>query len=162
MQKNKRILVVCQHFWPEQFRITDICEYFVSQGYDVDVICGIPNYPKGEFYKGYSYFHNRKQTYKGIKINRAPEIPRGKSSNFLIFLNNISYPLGSLLHVPRLLTKKYDKIFIYELSPVFMAFVGILIGKIKKIETTMWVIDLWPENLFSFVKINNKLNYKIL
>ena len=85
MQKNKRILVVCQHFWPEQFRITDICEYFVSQGYDVDVICGIPNYPKGKFYKGYSLFRNRKQMYNGIQIHRALEIPRGKSSNFLIF-----------------------------------------------------------------------------
>ena len=36
-----------------------------------------------------------------------------------------------------------------------MSIAGILIGKIKRVETTMYVLDLWPENLFSVIKINN-------
>ena len=49
-----RILVVTQHFWPENFRINDIVEGFVQDGLDVDVLCGLPNYPKGEWFPGYS------------------------------------------------------------------------------------------------------------
>lgn len=150
------MLVVCQHFWPETFRINDICYYFSEKGYKVDVLCGIPNYPKGDYFEGYSLFRNRKQNHHGINILRVFEIPRGKSTNFRIILNNISYPLASIFHLPKLLFKKYDKIFIYQLSPVMMSIPGIIIGKIRKTETTMWVIDLWPDNLFSFLNVKNK------
>ena len=44
--KGKRILVVSQHYWPENFRITDICAGFAADGCEVDVLCGLPNYPK--------------------------------------------------------------------------------------------------------------------
>lgn len=156
MSENKRILVVCQHFWPESFRINDICDYFVENGCEVDVLCGLPNYPKGYFPEGYGYFKNRKQVHNNIHIYRAIEIPRGNNTNIRIFLNYISFPFTSLFHIPRLLTKKYDKIFLYQLSPVMMSIAGIIIGKIKKTETTMYVLDLWPENLFSVIKVNNK------
>jgi len=53
--------------------------------------------------------------------------------------------------------QRYDKIFLFNTSPVMMAFTGILLGRIKKIETTMYVLDLWPENLYSVLKIKNKL-----
>ena len=159
---NKKILVVCQHFWPESFRINDICDYFTEQGHDVDVLCGIPNYPKGEFFSGYSYFKNRKQTHEKIHIRRAFEIPRGNNTNIRIFINYISFPIASLFHIPRLLTKKYDKILLYQLSPVMMSITGILVGRLKKIETTMYVLDLWPENLFSVLPIKNRLAKKLV
>ena len=43
---GKRILVVTQHFWPENFRINDIVEGFLQDGLEVDVLCGLPNYPR--------------------------------------------------------------------------------------------------------------------
>ena len=64
--QSKKILVVCQHFWPESFRINDICDYLVENDCEVDVLCGIPNYPKGQFYEGYSYFRNRRQVHRGV------------------------------------------------------------------------------------------------
>ena len=42
-----RILMVCQHYWPEQFQITDICEELVRRGHEVTALVGIPNYPTG-------------------------------------------------------------------------------------------------------------------
>ena len=158
---KKKILVVCQHFWPESFRINDICDFMVEKGYDVDVLCGVPNYPKGQFFKGYSNFRNKRQIHNGVNITRAAEIPRGNNSNIRIFLNYISFPISSLFHIPRLLTKKYDKIFIYQLSPVMMSIAGIIVGKIKHTETTMYVLDLWPENLFSVIKVGNPLLKKM-
>jgi len=37
-----------------------------------------------------------------------------------------------------------------------MSIAGILLGKIKKIETTMCVLDLWPENLYSVLPLKNR------
>ncbi len=152
---KQRILIVCQHFWPETFRVNDIADYFLEKGNELDVLCGIPNYPEGNFFEGYSMFRNRKQIYKGISIQRAYEIPRGNNTNARIFLNYISFPISSLFYIPRLLLNKYDKIFLYQLSPVIMSIAGILIGKIKKTETTMYILDLWPENLYSVLDIKN-------
>ena len=53
MNKKAHILVVSQYFYPEQFRINDICREWVRRGYRVTVLTGIPNYPQGKFYTGY-------------------------------------------------------------------------------------------------------------
>jgi glycosyltransferase involved in cell wall biosynthesis len=154
---SKKILIVGQHFWPESFRINDICDFLVNEkGCEIDVLCGIPNYPSGKFFDGYSYFTNRHQKHSGIKIRRVFEIPRGNNSNQRIFINYISFPIASIFHIPRLLFQKYDRIFLYQLSPVMMSFAGLVVGRIKHIETTMYVLDLWPENLFSVLPIGNK------
>jgi len=153
----KRILVVCQHFWPESFRINDICDSFVEHEYEVEVLCGIPNYPEGEFYEGYGLTKKRRQNKSGIKIRRCFEIKRGNNSYVRIFLNYISFPISSLFSLPYLFRQKYDIIFLYQTSPVMMSLTGILLGRLKKIETVMYVLDLWPENLYSVLDIKNKL-----
>lgn len=161
-QINPKILIVGQHFWPESFRINDIADFLVNEKKcEVDVLCGLPNYPSGTFPDGYGYFKNRHQTHNGATIRRVFEIPRGNNSNLRIFLNYISFPLASLFHIPKLLTKKYDKIFIYQLSPVMMSIAGIILGKLTRTETTMYVLDLWPENLYSVLDIKNPLLRKI-
>ena len=162
LKVSKRILVVCQHFWPESFRINDLCDGFIENGLEVDVLCGQPNYPKGEWYKGYGPFSNRRQKHRGINIYRTFEIKRGNNSKLRICMNYLSFIFSSLLHVPGLLKNHYDKIFIYELSPVYMAWAGILIGRLKKVEIITCVMDLWPENLYSVIPFKNKIIRNIL
>ena len=48
-----KILVVCQYYKPEPFRVSDICEALAAQGHAVTVVTGTPNYPEGEIYPGY-------------------------------------------------------------------------------------------------------------
>lgn len=156
MRGNAKVLVVSQHFWPEGFRINDICDYLVEKGVDVEVLCGLPNYPKGEFFPGYTWRGPFKEKHNGMQIFRAPEIPRGDNSSLRIFLNYLSFPAASLLHLPRLMFGKYDKIFLYQLSPVMMSITGLILSKVRRIESTMYVLDLWPENLFSVLNIQNK------
>lgn len=43
-----------------------------------------------------------------------------------------------------------------------MTIAGIIIGKIKRIETTMYILDLWPENLFSVMNIKNGFLRKLV
>ena len=156
MTRQPKILVVCQHFWPEAFRINDICDFLVEKSCEVEVLCGLPNYPGGKLFEGYSLLRQRRQHRNGVEIHRALEIPRGSNTNVRVFLNYISFPLFSLLHIPRLLLKRYDKIVLYQLSPVMMSIAGIIVGKVKGVQTTMYVLDLWPENLFSVLKLKSR------
>lgn len=48
-EKKKHILVVSQYFYPEAFRINDMCLEWVKRGYKVTVITGLPNYPAGKY-----------------------------------------------------------------------------------------------------------------
>jgi len=158
----KKLLVVCKHFWPEEFRVNEICYEFVNKGYDVEIICGLPNYPHGRFFPGYGYFCRRKETHNGVKIRRCFEIRRGNNSFFRLFLNYLTALFSSLFKLPYLLTQKYDRVFIYQLTPVTMALLGILVSKIKHIPSIMYVLDVWPDNLYSVVNIKNKLIRNII
>ena len=82
--------------------------------------------------------------------------PTAFSTSARIFLNYVSFPFFSLFHIPRMLFGKYDRIFLYQLSPVMMSLAGIIVGKIRRIETTMYVLDLWPENLYSVINVKNR------
>lgn len=152
---SKRILVVGQHFWPEQFRVNDIVDFMLDEGLEIDVLCGRPNYPSGQLADGYTLFNHRVEKYRTATVYRSFEIPRGDNSNLRILLNYISFPFSSLFRIPRLLFKHYDRVFIYQLSPVMMSIAGIIIGKLKRVPTIMYVLDLWPENLFSVLNVQN-------
>lgn len=160
MKKNKKVLVICQHYWPETFRVTDLCEGFVENGYDVDVLCGIPNYPTGKFFKGYGIFKNRRQKYKGVNIFRVLEIPRGNNSNLRISLNYLSFSFFALFHLFKLRKNGYDRVLVYELSPVFMIFPGIVMSRLIKKPLYVYICDFWPYSLFSIIKVKNKFIVK--
>lgn len=154
---SPRVLVVSQHYWPESFRINDISDYLVEQGCEVEVLCGLPNYPLGEIYDGYERRRNRRQVHRGVTIRRVSEVKRGSNSNLRIALNYLSFPVCSLFQLPRLLRSDFDRIFLYQTSPVMMSFVGLVLGRLRKIETTMYVLDLWPENLLSVIPLKGRL-----
>ena len=80
---KKRILIISQYFYPEQFRINDISSELAARGYNVTVITGIPNYPEGKIYKEYGYIKRRREVWRNVEIIRLPLIPRGNSSLFL-------------------------------------------------------------------------------
>ena len=45
----KRILLVTQYFYPENFKSNDIAFELAKRGYQVDALVGIPNYPEGKY-----------------------------------------------------------------------------------------------------------------
>lgn len=141
----KHILVISQYFYPEPFRINDICQEWIKRGHKVTVLTGIPNYPEGKFYKGYSWFKKRKENWNGIDIIRLPIISRGHSSIRLI-LNYYSFVWSGWFW--KIFTKiKPDLIFTFEVSPMTQALIGKWFSKKRKIPNYLYVQDLWPENL---------------
>lgn len=144
-KRQKHILVISQYFYPEQFRINDICTEWVKRGYKVTVVTGIPNYPQGEFYDGYDLKHKRTEEWNGIKIIRIPLVPRGKNAIGMI-ANYMSFVASG--YIWKCFTKiKADYVFTFEVSPMTQALLGVWYSKKYKIPNYLYVQDLWPENV---------------
>ena len=156
----KRILVVTQHFWPENFRINDMVEGFLQDGLEVDVLCGLPNYPKGEWFDGYSAQGPWEEHYGTAQVFRAKEWPRQGNTSVNIFLNYVSWPLYAWRALDRL-PGGYDAVFCFNTSPVLMCWPAIRYAKKHKIPFTNYVLDLWPENLYSVLPVKNSLLRRI-
>lgn len=151
---KKHILVFAQYFYPEQFRINDICTEWVKRGYKVTVITGIPNYPQGKYYRGYGLFKKRKEVYNGINIIRIPLVPRGKNA-IMLSLNYLSFVVSGYFW--KAFTRiKADYVFIFEVSPMTQALPGVWYAKKRKIPCYLYVQDLWPENVEIITGIKNK------
>lgn len=140
-----KILVVCQYYYPEPFRISDICEELVRRGHDVTVVTGVPNYPEGEIYKGYENGSKREELINGVKVYRCNTIPR-KTGAIYRLLNYNSYSYSSSRFVGSL-SDDYDVVFINQLSPVMMAKAGIKYAKRHHKPCVLYCLDLWPKSL---------------
>lgn len=140
-----KILVISQYYYPEPFRITDICEELVKMGHDVLVVTGTPNYPMGEIYKGYEDGKKSDEVINGVKIHRCKIHPR-KTGALHRLWNYYSYCLASTKYIKKL-DKSYDVVFINQLSPVMMAKAGIKYAKLHNKKSILYCLDLWPASL---------------
>ena len=156
--QKQNILFICQNFWPENFRSTDVVNNLVNSGYNVEVLTSNPNYPEGKIYNGYKWYGFKSENYKKkFFIHRVPTIPRGKSNYILIFLNYLAFILfGTFFGLAKFKNKKFDYILVFASSPIFQVYVGFVIKLFKKIKLVTWVQDLWPENLIALKLIKNK------
>lgn len=139
------ILVICQYYYPEPFRITDICEEWVKRGHDVTVVTGLPNYPAGEIYEGYRAKDKRDEVIGGVKVHRCYEIPRKKGLLFR-FLNYYSFAWSATRYV-KTMKKRFDVVFANQLSPVMMVAPAVVYKKKYGTRVVLYCLDLWPESL---------------
>ena len=157
---SKRVLVVSQHYKPEDFRINDIVPKLLEDGFEVDVLCGLPNYPEGEWAEGYSGKGPFKEQDGPVTIYRAREVRRKGNTSIRIFLNYISWPVFAWLKAGSL-PKAYDCIFCYNTSPVLMCWPANKMARLCKAKLVTYVLDIWPENLYTVLDIKNKRLRKI-
>lgn len=148
---HMKILVVCQHYYPEPFRITDICEELVKMGHDVSILTDVPNYPEGEIYKDYRDGSKRNEIINGVHVYRCYTIPR-KHNIFFRLLNYYSFAISSsynaMFKTSRLKHgKNYDVVFVNQSSPVMMAYAGIAYAWKHNKKLVLYCMDLWPDSL---------------
>jgi glycosyltransferase involved in cell wall biosynthesis len=151
-----KILVVTQYFYPENFRINDVVLGLKEMGHEVKVLTGKPNYPKGYFYEGYSFFSKAREKWCGITILRAPLFARGKSGGIRLMINYLSFAFFATLKT-LLIKDQFDVIFVYEPSPITVGLPAIALGKRKRIPIVFWVQDLWPESVQAAGQISDGL-----
>ncbi len=148
MATSKKILFLTNYFYPETFRGNDVAFHLAEQGHEVTVLCNIPNYPEGHFYKGYGMFKRRTEFINGVKVVRTPIIPRGNGGKLRMILSYVTgffFLYCNALHYA--LWNKFDVILVQQLSPVFIGLPAVLVKKIQKIPICYWLLDLWPDSL---------------
>jgi glycosyltransferase involved in cell wall biosynthesis len=151
-----RLLVVTQYFWPENFRINELVQYFVEKGHEVIVLTGWPNYPDGNIDQVFKKNPSNFNIFQGARIVRVPLIPRGQS-RWSLALNYLSFALtASTLGMWKLRGQKVDVILAYQPSPVFIGFPGALLRWVKGVPMAFWILDLWPESLKAVGVVKSK------
>ncbi len=154
-----KILVICQHYYPESFRVTDICEELVKEGHDVTVVTGQPNYPMGEIYEGYENGKRADEEINGVKVHRCKTAPR-KTGTLNRLKNYFSYARSSKKYVKGL-KEEFDVVFVNQLSPVMMAKAGVAYKKKFGKKLVLYCLDLWPESLCAGGIKRGSIIYKI-
>jgi len=143
------ILIITQHFWPEDFRINELSLGFLERGHSVTVLTGVPNYPEGKIFPEYKKNKKKYSKLNTINIKRIPVTPRG-TNKISLAINYLTFVLSGILFSPFIFRKdRFDLIFVFEPSPITVCLPGIFIKFIKKAKLCLWVLDLWPQSLYA-------------
>lgn len=145
--RRRRVLLVTQHYGPEQNFITTDVARALSAGCDVEVITTQPNYPSGEVARGFKWYHWRTRTEDGIKVTRVPVFTyRGlnvvwRTLGYLVFA--LFATLAICVRRPR-----PDLWLVYQ-TPFSTAW-GVALGRwIWGGSVVHIVADLWPESMLA-------------
>lgn len=147
---KKRVLIVTQYYYPENFRINELGKELVERGYHVDALVGIPNYPEGKYFKGYGIFSKRMEVVDGVTVYRCFQFPRGtKASNLRLSLNYLSYMFCACMWILFFFSfrKKYDAVIAFEPSPITLIVPACLLGMIRGTKVLSWIQDIWPDSI---------------
>ncbi len=154
-----KILVVCQHYFPENFAINEITRQLVSFGHKVTVLTGQPNYGFDGIAQGYEnvFF----ETLEGVEVHRVKISPR-RDGKMSIIKNYLSFWFRSKAWV-RKTEKKFDVVYSMSLSPIISVSAANLYAKKHHVPHLLHCVDLWPEStvVTKNIKYNGVL-YKFL
>lgn len=142
-----KLLIITQYFWPESFRINDLASGLRERGHEVTVLTGYPNYPEGKLYPGYRLFRQANEQWNGIRIIRAPLVPRGNGGALRLAMNYLSFALGASLRACTLGRESFDALLVFQPSPVTCGIPARILKGLTGAPILFWVQDLWPQSL---------------
>lgn len=147
--KNKKILIVTECFYPEEFKINDIAISWKDKNYEVDVLTLVPSYPQGKIFKGYKNGIFQKSFYQGIKIYRVHAVTGYRDSTIKKIYKYISFMiLGSIASI--FIGKNYNYIFCFNTGPLTAMMPGVIIRKLYKRPLAIWTQDVWPDSVYAY------------
>ena len=119
----KRVLILSQYYAPESgapaIRLRAMVKELVKLGYDVRVVTGMPNDPKGEIYDGYAGKLWMRDEVDGVPLRRVWLYPASGKGAAKRIINYLSFTASSALALA--LEQKADLVFV-EAQPLTLAF----------------------------------------
>lgn len=159
-----KLLFISQYFPPETgagaTRASTLRRYLTELGWQVDVLCEMPNYPSGKIPKEYRARFIHKSTDEGGSIVRTWVIPTRRENFIQQLLMFASFMISSLFYgIFR--PKKYDAIYATS-PPIFGAITGMILSRIYRVPFFFEVRDLWPDAALETGHIRKfNISYKI-
>ena len=146
---SKKILIVTEYFYPEEFKINEIALAWKEKGYEVDVLTQHPTYPLGKIYDGHTNRWYSKETYKGINIYRVKAVTGYRDSKFKKLLKYFTFMfLGSMVSLK--IGKKYDYIFGFDIAALTGMVPAVMLKKFYNKPVTLWIQDVWPDSVYAY------------
>lgn len=155
-----KILVISQYFYPENFRVNDLCRELADRGHSVTVLTGYPQYPQGKIYDGYGFRIPYDKHWNGIRIERVKMKPRGKTPIGLI--NNCYSFVCEANKWVRQCEERYDVVYVFEVSPVTVGLPAVTYKNKFGAPIIFNVQDLWPDNVEIVLGVRFKPLIKVL
>lgn len=145
----KKILVISEVFYPENFLINDLVREWKKQGHIVDVISQYPSYPESYVFSGYENVGETVEEWEGSKIYRFPFIEGYKTSIKKKFANYLKFVRGAS-KIGKRIGGNYDVIFVSQTGPLTVAIPAIAIKKKFHKKISIWTFDIWPDVVYMY------------
>jgi len=156
----KKVLIISQYHPPEigaaATRWEDYSRILARRGYEVTVLCEIPNYPTGITQKPYESLKAINETDDtGLyKIVRVPVWANPRKTTFQRMGFYLSFMVSAILALRNL--KHYDYVILTS-PPLFVGLVGVIYGKLNATKVFLDIRDLWPESAFVLGELNSRI-----
>jgi glycosyltransferase involved in cell wall biosynthesis len=172
-----KITFLTNYYYPElgaaSNRIRLLAEKLNKTGYDVNIICPMPNYPQGEVFKKYKFRIFKQELINDIPIFRFFIYASNSKSFFSRFFSMLSFAVSLWIYAINYKLIKKTDLFIVQNSPLLVSFsANILFGKIFRKKIILNISDLWPMSakdigaidhgfLYNFLEKIERFNYKL-
>ena len=161
MTKNKKILIISENFFPEEFKINEVANDWIGKGYKVDVITQVPTYPFSEVYAGYKNKLFSKENVNGINIYRVKGVTGYDESITRKIVKHLVFML--LASAFALINGgKYKYVFGFGVGAFTSMLPVALIKILYKNKTMIWIQDIWPDSVFASGIRKTRLRESIL
>ena len=153
---KKRILIVTEYFYPEEFKINDIALGWRDRGYVVDILTLNPTYPYGSIFENYQNSWYTKDNYNEMTVYRLKSVTGYKKSLFKKLLKYFSFMfLGTLVSLK--IGKKYDYVFGFDIGALTGMLPAVILKKFYNKRVVLWVQDIWPDSVYAYGFKKSKL-----
>ena len=162
------VLIVSFYYTPEMgaapSRITNLAEGLKSQGFDVDILTCLPNYPKGTIFEGYKGRLYKKETINNVNIYRYWTYATVSKNSVKRLLGMLFFSIAIWFFGLRFRKiRRYDRVIIQS-PPILAACSAVILFKCLHRRTTILnVSDLWPLSAVELGALKKgSTNYKLL
>ena len=143
-----KILFVTHYFPPEvnapANRTHEHCRRWVQDGFDITVITGVPNHPRGKIFDGYQNRWIQEEEIDGIRVIRT-WMYLAPNSGFLKRVAN--YMLFAFTAVLASFRAGRPDMVIATSPQFFVGIAGAIISKLKRRPFVLEIRDLWPKSV---------------
>lgn len=146
----KKILVVSEVFWPENFMINDLVHQLKERGYTVDILTQHPSYPVSKVFDGYENCDYRCEEWDGSKIFRFKVVEGYRDSKVKKILNYIHF-VSKGSKIAKQLPNDYDLVLVSQTGPLSVAAPAIAYAQKNRCPLLLWVLDIWPDAVYAYV-----------
>jgi len=161
----KEICIITNYFPPEtgaaSNRIAKLAMGLNERGYKVNVVCPLPNYPKGKIFEGYQGKWNVEEDYHGIKVSRLWVYANNSSNKFARLFSMVSFS-KSLAIFKLLKPKRFPKTILIQSPPLIIANTALRLFSNQKRKLILNVSDLWPSAGYELGALQKGKFYNLL